>query len=272
MSNNRNYRRRGLNRVLLNPTRWISGACGNWKWTWLSPTQRDENTITYQSLSHTALTRSLTLPQTLPARSPQWVYMKTRKRGEQLQYRQDSLHSHSLTGGIAYHYSKHGDAGLVLSFLYHCFTTCRNNIMLHLWPVTRRWASVFEHLVLYSIEYAPVGSYRARQRGSLSSWTAGPLLRAGRLQLRDYYWVLGIYRTSGWASSFSPSPSPPICLCGFIKGPDGLSETGLHCCNKIHSLNPEVWQRLWISCIIPFKNNVVLKYTVTEYYFSDIYS
>lgn len=175
----------------LNPTRWISGACGNWKWTWRSPAQRDENTITYQPLSHAALTRSLTLPQTLPARSPQWVDMKTRKRSEQLQYRRGSLHSRSLTGGIAYHYSKHGDASLALSFLYRCFTIRRTNIMFHLWPVTRRWASVFELLVLYSIDYAPVGSYRARQRGSLSSRTARPLLRLAGCSIETTigFWV-----------------------------------------------------------------------------------
>lgn len=127
--------------------------------------------------------------------------------------------------------------------------------MFHLWLASRRRVPVFEHLVLYSIYYSPVGSYRARQRGSLLSWTDGPLLQVAGSSTETEAAIgieVYIYRTSGCA----PSPCPPICLCGFTKGPDGLSEIGLLCCNKIRSLNPEVWQSLCILCCLPLQNNV----------------
>lgn len=147
---------------------------------------------------------------------------ENKERSERLQYHRDSPRSYGLAGGnVSLHQT------LWRKSLLFFITICRASINVSPVACNSTVSLALEPLVLYGIDSAPVGSFRARQRGSLSSRTAGPLLRlAGCSRDRDYYWDWGIYRTSGWASSFSPSPSPPICLCGFIKGPDGLSETG----------------------------------------------
>lgn len=49
--------------------------------------------------------------------------------------------------------------------------------LFHLWPVSVCWVPVLKYLMLYSICYSPVGSYRARHRGTSLSWTAGPLFQ-----------------------------------------------------------------------------------------------
>lgn len=81
----------------------------------------EENTLTRQPLFHTALILSLTLPQTLPARPPQQVDMKTRKEASNYSIAETPL-TPTASQEVAYHYSKHSDVSLILSCLYHCFT------------------------------------------------------------------------------------------------------------------------------------------------------
>lgn len=140
-------------------------------------------------------------------------------------------------------------------FFFRCLTICTTSVNVsplacnYTVSLSVRAPCVIQHRLCPCWE---LQSQTKRLLIELDCWAFAP---AGRLQLRDRdnYWVWGIYRTSGWASSFSPSPSPPICLCGFIKGTDGLSETGLHCCGKIHSLHPEVWQSLCKLHYLPLK-------------------
>lgn len=120
---------------------------------------------------------------------------------------------------VVYHYSKHSDASLILSYTYHWFTTCRTsvsvsplacNLRVNLCVLNPLSYTASTKPLLGAIEPDKEAPYRAGPLGLCSGWQAAA-------QKHSYYWDWGIYRTSGWASSFSQSPSPPICLCGFIK-------------------------------------------------------
>lgn len=161
----------------LNPTRWISRARGNCNEHDVLLHSKMKTPETHQplSLSHGAQPQSHATTNT----SCKFSTVSRHESGERSEHISVSLKLPSLpqprrrqriiTVNIVTQVSFSPFFGPVSQYV--------EQQMFHLWLASRRRVPVFEHLVLYSIYYSPVGSYRARQRGSLLSWTDGPLLQ-----------------------------------------------------------------------------------------------